>query len=413
MILFYWLISIMPLTQHPLWGRFVGELTLFKYVGAACFLYAIVYLGARRTFPSFFHTWQGRCFVILYVMAAVSFFTKSLPMDWKLGPLMSYTSFLLLFVITLSVVDSLERLRWVLLVSIGSVAFASLYVLREWQKYHDLFRGFRPGWVVGDANYFSVSALLCLPLGFYFLLERRPRWEKLFCLSCTLVTLMAVTLAASRGGFLGLVAALLFIVWRSRQRVRNLVLASALLVPLSLMAPSSPMDRFLNPQRWDREATEARVALWNAGLRMVREHPLAGTGLGNFKPLVGRYLEPGQQFENVAHNTYIEIAAEMGLPALLVFLGILVASFWTLERVRVRTQRYGPMSLHQAALGLQGGLVAFAVAIFFISAQYQKLFWLMVFLSMCTPLVAVVYSTKRSPVSRQEGEWIVGGSRDR
>jgi len=255
--------------------------------------------------------------------------------------------------------------------------------------------------VVGDANYFTVSALLCLPFGFYLLLQRQPRWERLFCLGCTVATLVAVTLAASRGGFLGLVAACGYLVWRSRRRIRNLALAGALVLPLSLMAPSSPVDRFVNPQRWDQEATEARVALWDAGLRMVREYPLTGIGLGNFKPLVGRYQEPGQQFKNVAHNTYLEIAAEMGLPALLVFLGILVASFWTLERVRVRTQRYGPMSLHQAALGLQGGLVAFAVAIFFISAQYQKLFWFVIFLSMVLPSFAAGAKAKLARVKAE------------
>ena len=38
MIFFYALVGVMPLTQHHFWARFVGELTIFKYIGGACVL---------------------------------------------------------------------------------------------------------------------------------------------------------------------------------------------------------------------------------------------------------------------------------------------------------------------------------------------------------------------------------------
>jgi hypothetical protein len=75
----------------------------------------------------------------------------------------------------------------------------------------------------------------------------------------------------------------------------------------------------------------------------------------------------------------------MGLPALLVFLGILFFSYLTLGRVRVRAIRARQPFVWQAALGLQAGLLGSAVAIFFVSGQYQKLLWLAIFLSMCIP----------------------------
>src|SRR5712691_6951625 len=125
----------MPLSQHHLWGRRVGELTIFKYVGAACVLYAVLRLATAGTFPAYFRTWQARLLVVLYVIATASYFTKRLPGAFELSPLLSYISFLLLFFVTLTVVDSLGRLRWVLLVAVGSVAFASIYVIREWEKY--------------------------------------------------------------------------------------------------------------------------------------------------------------------------------------------------------------------------------------------------------------------------------------
>lgn len=405
MIFFYLLISVMPLSNHPLWTRFMGELTLVKYLGGACLLYALLYLVLRQKMPPFFATWQARLFVIFYLIVAVSYFTKSLPGDWQLSPFMTYTSFLVLFFITLTVVDSVNRIRWVMLTAVASVALASLYVLREWQKFHAVYRNFRPGWVVGDPNYFTVSALVALPLALYLILERRPPWERLFNLGCLMVTFLAVMVAASRGGFLGLVAAFLVVLWHSKQRVRNLVLALLLLAPLGILAPSSPIRRFLHPVQGDKEGEQKRVVVWTAGLRMIAEQPLTGVGLGNFKPVVGEYEDPDieMEVETVAHNAYVEVAAELGLPALLVFLGILYLSYRSLGQARRLAAEHGPPLLQQAALGLQAGVAGCAVAIFFVSGQYQKLLWAAIFLSMCSPFLPKNIEKSR-PAQEERGE---------
>ena len=67
--------------------------------------------------------------------------------------------------------------------------------------------------------------------------EEKSVWSRSFCLACLVVTLIAVMLAASRGGFLGLLAAALFIVWRSPHRIRNFVVIAACLAPLTLIVP--------------------------------------------------------------------------------------------------------------------------------------------------------------------------------
>lgn len=385
MILFYFLVGIMPLSQHHIWARFVGELTIFKYIGGACVLYAVLHLASRRAIPAYFRTWQARLLIVFYLMAAASYFTKGAGGVLELSPFLSYTSFLLLFFVTVTVVDSLRRLRWVMLVAVGSVAFASLYVLREWQKYQSVYAGFRPGWVVGDPNYFNISAVLTLPIAFYLLLGARDMWARLFCLVCLLVTLVAVTLGASRGGFLGLIAALLLTVWHSRERLRNVTLVGVLVLPVALLLPISPLQRLLHPSQSDKGAEESRIAVWRAGLHMMAAHPIAGVGLGNFKSLVPQYSRDKNPPDNIAHNAYIEIGAEMGLPTLFAFLGILVFSYRTLSRVRVRASRAGLPFVWQAASSLQAGLVGSGVAIFFVSGQYQKLLWLMVFLSVGLP----------------------------
>jgi O-antigen ligase len=118
---------------------------------------------------------------------------------------------------------------------------------------------------------------------------------------------------------------------------------------------------------------------------MVQAHPWAGVGIGNFKPMMLEYREEGSTVDSMAHNTYLEMAAELGLPGLAVYLAILGSAYWTLRQVRRRPLRSTPPLARHAALALQAGLLGYAVASFFLSAEYQKLFWFMIFLSMCLP----------------------------
>jgi O-antigen ligase len=121
---------------------------------------------------------------------------------------------------------------------------------------------------------------------------------------------------------------------------------------------------------------------------MIRENPITGVGLGNFKPLVSRYEEPGEDLEKIAHNTYIEVAAETGIPSLLVFCAILVSALVSLERIRRQATEHNVRVLGEAAAGIQAGLIGCMVAMFFISAETQKFLWLMLSLAPCLQSLA-------------------------
>jgi O-antigen ligase len=116
---------------------------------------------------------------------------------------------------------------------------------------------------------------------------------------------------------------------------------------------------------------------------MIQAHPLTGVGLGNFKPLMQRYKDPESNVTTIAHNTYLETAAELGVPALVVHLGIMGAAFITLARVRRRVFAAGQTHLHNVALGLQAGLISYFVAAFFVSTWWQSTVWVPIFLAIC------------------------------
>jgi O-antigen ligase len=380
MIFFYVLASMATFLHAPFLSRFLPDSIAFKALGAICFVYAVFYWRSGSTAPRFFESWQSRLLLLFYVIASASCAMGGNPSPWFI-----YTDFMLLFFVTVCVVDSLRRLSWVLFSALAGLAYGSVHVVVEWVHFHNIYSNYRAGLSVGDGNYFATSAVLCLPFALLAVLHGKKLRVRLLYGGCLVVSLLGVTVCASRGGFLALAAGLLYLVARSPHRARNLLLISAAVLPLGLFLPVSPLHRLLHPSRGDVKTSRYRLMAWKAGARMVSSHPLLGVGLGNFKPLMPQYADPGTPIDSMAHNTYIEVAAELGLPTLVVFLGIPFFSYRSLEKARRRARIVGREFPYYAASGLQAGLVGYMVGAFFLSAEYQKLFWLAIMLSMCLP----------------------------
>jgi putative inorganic carbon (hco3(-)) transporter len=397
MIFFYLLVSVMPLVRHPLWSDFIGDLTIIKYLGLICLFYALVHLPARSTPLRLFAAPQTRWFVAAAILGMVSFLAYGQEVALELSPFMNYLSFIIFMFITLVVVDSPTALRWTMLTAAASMAYASAHTVREWQK-SGMTAGYRPGWITGDPNYFSVSAVLLLPIIFYMMRPGQPRWERWFCGGSLALTLFAVTLAASRGALLAVIGSLLLLIARSARPVRMFVLGSIILLPLLVIAPSTPLHRVFAPTYSDHESTENRTRVWDAGLIMIRHHLITGIGAGNFKPVLSRFANIDEP--TIAHNTYIGIAAELGLPGLLLYSGMFFATFRSLARTRKRVPEPHDL-IHRTALGIEAGLVAYLIAVFFISAEYQKFFWLLIFLSAALESLAITHASEAA--SRETG----------
>ncbi len=88
------------------------------------------------------------------------------------------------------------------------------------------------------------------------------------------------------------------------------------------------------------KASGGRLALWENSLRMVKDYPLLGVGLGNFKVFSPKYHQwhidsyKGSSLRQPAraHNDFIQMWAELGLVGLGVFLAVLGISFFAAWR---------------------------------------------------------------------------------
>jgi O-antigen ligase len=122
-------------------------------------------------------------------------------------------------------------------------------------------------------------------------------------------------------------------------------------------------------------ATSRQNLLFRSILVTAR-HPLLGIGMNNFH-IVSIH-------EQVSHNAYTEVGAEMGVPAMIVYILFILTS---LKRMReIERENYEQRRSYRAyylAVGLQASLISYMVSSFFASVAYQWYIYYLVGYAFC------------------------------
>jgi len=145
--------------------------------------------------------------------------------------------------------------------------------------------------------------------------------------------------------------------------------------------------RKLTPNSFDEFS---RLALWSAGARAFRDHPLLGVGPDNFRHVYGKYLGRARTDERLhANNFYVEIMATMGIVGVLALVTLMVAL--------ARAARRAVESRHRVlAFGITAALAAYFIHgtldYFLEFTPTYALFWLL-----CGALVALERLATRDP----------------
>ncbi len=406
MIFFYLLVFAAPMPNHPFFEAPFAGLTVVKWLGILCCAYALLQWARRRRLPELLNSTEIRAFLVLLFIAELSSLALSNTANITFSPMSSYFSFLLLFIVIISLVDTYDRLHRTLLVALAGVAMASLYVIREFQ----LTRGndLRPGYVAGDSNYFAASAVLLIPVAVYFARRRASRWERWFCISSLVLILLAFTLASSRGGVVGLCVAIAYMAVRSGKSRRAAILTALLLLPMLLYSPASPIPRLLHPAYGDLLGAQVRKDLWKFGLQMICSHPVSGIGLGNFTAYSYVVTSGAKGMYGMACNTFLEIATELGFPGLLAYCAVCWGALSSAGRLRAEGKRSNDALLFYTGEAIQAGLLGYIASAMFVSAEYQKPFWVIVALTATVPTLMMQRSRRRNSGLEQQ---ILDGAR--
>ncbi|MBX5476538.1 MAG: O-antigen ligase family protein, partial [Clostridia bacterium] len=210
------------------------------------------------------------------------------------------------------------------------------------------------------ASYFTST----LPFVAALVLSERRWLLRLGALALLGVALAGDLYTFSRGGWLA--AVLAFAVLGSLWRPRHFPIAWAgmavMLVALVAAGPHAIQVRLESLASGQDTSIQYRFAIWTGVLHMVRAYLWTGVGLGQsaFAAVYPHFMIAGTEAAH-AHDIYLEILAETGLPGLVVFLWLAVALALTFLRTALRRV---PPAFDGARLAAAAALAAGAALMF-------------------------------------------------
>lgn len=263
--------------------------------------------------------------------------------------------------------------------------------------------GARAAGFAGDPNFFAQYQVFAFPILLMLSAQAKRRWVQLLLFGGVVTSIGATFTTLSRGGILALtlVGALLLILparsfFRSLSQKTIATLVVAVGVGLALMVSYTELSHRINSLVTGQEAAgSGRVNEWRGAWSSTGKRPVLGLGFGAF-PAVSNELvrnTPGTDLYHFderptgvfVHNAYLGSLAEMGIPGLILYLGVFGSTMLSLRRSAARAKRVGDLSLARVANALFLSLVGWALTSFFLSSETARPYWVTIGIALALP----------------------------
>ncbi len=280
-------------------------------------------LGSRE--PFFFDGVRGFSLILFGLIAFLS-------TNWSVAPEVTREhsqEILKLVAIYLTMVNVITTPTRLIIFS-GAMVLSSIvtswHVIDVYNSGIDLVEGYRARWlgVYADPNHMAMDIGLVVPLAVSFMLRKKnPWWMRTGAVVAAGLAVTSIVYSHSRGGFIGLCAAMAMWIFLERsRRIQSLVIGAVLFLGLVLFAPSSFWNRNESVADFEHdESAMGRVFAWETAAAMSEDNPLLGVGSGAFRYAWPLYApEDSYYMAIVAHNVYLDVVGELGFIGLFFFL---------------------------------------------------------------------------------------------
>lgn len=319
-------------------------------------------------------------FIFIFIVLLSSVFAFQSSVSW--ARINVIVNWVILYFLVITIVNTEKRffifLLLFLLVSFKMSQHGFMNFASRGFSFADWGATGAPGWFQNSGE-FAIQMVIFSPLVIAFILALKKYWGRYttwFFYLLPITALISIVASSSRGSQMAILGVGLWFVLKSRKGIKAVAGVVVVGAVLYFMIPPEQIAR-LEEMGEDRTSLQ-RYAYWSHGLDVIEQHLGTGIGYANWKEYCW-FVNPAGLGPNHScqepHNIYIQAASELGVPGLIVFLLMVLYIFILNARTRRLASQTNNVLFGYIAHGLDGGLVGFMIAAFFVTVLYYPFFW--------------------------------------
>jgi putative inorganic carbon (hco3(-)) transporter len=382
------LVLLAVMASLTLYGLIIPQIGIYAYIWYGLFrpdfvafaagkhnygewLAIALILGSIRFLPNAGRAWITNpitlTFLLLEIPIGISSFTALMPgyAQYPYGLFLRMSIVLLFIPLVITTFEDFTRLYFVTAVSLGT-----------WGLWHGatgvLHGGLRINGGIGgfmsENNTFACGLTMVIPFCWYSRQLVKSKPLKVLLQAMTWGSVATVILTFSRGAAIALLMVLLIIVMQSKRRLIALIAIVTIGIgPATYLVREKYFDRLSTIGAYEEDnSAMSRIATMKAAVQLWRAHPYFGVGMGteNFveaaRPILAN-SRLGVGF--VVHNSYLQMLAQCGIFAFVLYIVLLFSVLWRTWRSSRRLAKSHPEYLPYPR-AIQVSIIAYLICSF-------------------------------------------------
>ena len=342
------LLALLLIPFVPTFGRIDIVGPQYLYLSIILFGYIIIKLISIKSFK--FKLNYSISFFLLFLIMALLSIVNSLNVSESLIEFIKHFVTFLILVFTFSIFNNNRTyINSAIVVVVGFLFFETCYILKffidnySFENPPSRLREFQG--LAYNQNIASNSILVKIPLAIFLLVKTKTKIYKYLLLAIIAISVFDILIIGSRSAIYGIYLLTLFLIgiflFARKFNFLNInkknLLKSVFIILSVFVLQNFLYTNSMNLKALDRSAqlddysTNYRLNLWESSFEMIKEFPLLGIGIGNWKIISIKYSKnymSEYQVPKHAHNDFIQIMAETGILGGLFYLFFLISPFY-------------------------------------------------------------------------------------
>ena len=330
--------------------------------------------------------------IILWILFTLSCFTAFNP-DPAWLELQAISKVLLMALLTLPLINTKDKLRYLILVigfSLGLLGLKGAVFSILTGGVHNV-RGPDNSFIGGEGD-FSLALNMTLPILFFQARNESKKWLKWSLYICFLGSIISIIFTFRRGGFLALAVVIFLLLLKSKRRFIAGILVAAAIFSAPFFIADKWFDRMETIETYEEDASAmGRINAWKMAWNIALDRPLTGGGFDTYLTVYRiKYMpSPDAIMAGDVHSIYFEVLQEHGFIAFGFFMALLLSILVSMQKLKWQFKNIKSCSwICNYADMIQVCILAYMAGGVFLGRAYFDLFYHLVIIGVLVKVFA-------------------------